>query len=107
MTVRTCSHLGAAAPTVFRPCRRDSGLVRQSLRPSACTGLPRKDYDWLFEFKGATPASVMRTLGGMQPTTKLGDLFQYSNLMAAAAGYLAGHAVSPGTELGAAYDEAM
>ena len=73
----------------------------------ACTGLPRQDYDWLFEFKGATPASVMRTLGGMQPTTKFGDLFQYSNLMAAAAGYVAGHAVSPGKELGAAYDEAM
>ena len=73
----------------------------------ACTGLPRKDYDWLFEYKGATPASVMRTLGGMQPTTKFGDLFQYSNLMAAAAGYVAGHAVSPGKELGAAYDEAM
>jgi CubicO group peptidase (beta-lactamase class C family) len=73
----------------------------------ACTGLPRKDYDWLFEFKGATAASVMRTLGGMQPTTKFGDLFQYSNLMAAAAGYVAGHAVSPGKELGAAYDDAM
>ena len=73
----------------------------------ACTGLPRKDNDWLFEFKGATAASVMRTLGGMQPTTKFGDLFQYSNLMAAAAGYVAGHAVSPGKELGAAYDEAM
>ena len=73
----------------------------------ACTGLPRQDYEWLMEFKAATPASVMRTLGGMQPTTKFGDLFQYSNLMAAAAGYVAGHAVSPGKELGAAYDEAM
>ena len=73
----------------------------------ACTGLPRKDYDWLFEFKDATAASAMRTLAGMQPTTKFGDLFQYSNLMAAAAGYVAGHAVSPGKELGAAYDEAM
>ena len=73
----------------------------------ACTGLPRQDYEWLLEFKAATPASVMRTLGGMQPTTKFGELFQYSNLMAAAAGYVAGHAISPGKELGAAYDEAM
>jgi CubicO group peptidase (beta-lactamase class C family) len=80
-------------------------LVRHLL--CACTGLPRQDYEWLLEFKTATPASVMRTLGGMQPTTKFGDLFQYSNLMAAAAGYVAGHAVSPGKELGAAYDEAM
>ena len=42
----------------------------------ACTGLPRQDYEWLLEFKAATPASVMRTLGGMQPTTKFGELFQ-------------------------------
>lgn len=73
----------------------------------ACTGLPRQDYEWLLEFRSATPASVMRTLGGMQPTTTFGELFQYSNLMASAAGYVAGHVVSPGKELGAAYDEAM
>lgn len=73
----------------------------------ACTGLPRQDYDWLFEFKGASAASVMRTLGGMQPTTTFGELYQYSNLMAAAAGYVAGQALTPGKELGAAYDDAM
>jgi CubicO group peptidase (beta-lactamase class C family) len=73
----------------------------------ACTGLPRQDLEWLFEFKGASAASVMRTLGGMQPTTKFGELFQYSNLMAAAAGYVAGNAIYPDKELGAAYDEAM
>lgn len=73
----------------------------------ACTGLPRQDFEWLFEFKGGTPAGVMRTLGGMQPTTKFGELFQYSNLMAAAAGYVAGQSLTPGKELGAAYDEAM
>jgi CubicO group peptidase (beta-lactamase class C family) len=73
----------------------------------ACTGLPRQDFEWLFEFKGSSPAVVMQTLGGMQPTTKFGDLFQYSNLMAAAAGYVAGQSITPGKELGAAYDEAM
>jgi CubicO group peptidase (beta-lactamase class C family) len=88
----------------------DAGTTQQVLVKHllcACTGLPRQDYEWLFEFKGATPASVMRTLGGMQPTTKFGELFQYSNLMAAAAGYIAGGALFPGKELGAAYDEAM
>jgi len=88
----------------------DAGTTQQVLVKHllcACTGLPRQDYDWLFEFKGATPASVMRTLGGMQPTTKFGELYQYSNLMAAAAGYIAGGALFPGKELGAAYDEAM
>jgi CubicO group peptidase (beta-lactamase class C family) len=73
----------------------------------ACTGLPRQDFEWLFEFKGATPTSAMHTLGGMQPTTKFGELYQYSNLMAAAAGYIAGNALFPDKELGAAYDEAM
>jgi CubicO group peptidase (beta-lactamase class C family) len=49
----------------------------------------------------------MKTLGAMQPTTKFGELFQYSNLMAAAAGYIAGNALFPDKELGAAYDAAM
>ncbi len=73
----------------------------------ACTGLPRQDFEWLFQFEGATPASAMATLGRMQPTTEFGELFQYSNLMAAAAGYVAGSAIYPDRELGAAYDEAM
>jgi len=73
----------------------------------ACTGLPRQDLEWLFEFKNATPESEMKLLGTMQPTSKFGEVFQYSNLMATAAGYVGGHMVYPNTELGAAYDKAM
>ena len=73
----------------------------------ACTGLPRQDLEWLFEFKNATPESTLDLLGTMQPTSKFGEVFQYSNLMAAAAGYIGGHLVYPNRELGAAYDEAM
>jgi CubicO group peptidase (beta-lactamase class C family) len=73
----------------------------------ACTGLPRQDLEWLFEFKDATPESALRTLGTMQPTSKFGEMFQYSNPMAAAAGYMGGHVAYPALELGAAYDEAM
>ena len=43
----------------------------------------------------------------MQPTSKFGEVFQYSNLMAAAAGYIAGATAMPGKEWGAAYDAAM
>jgi len=43
----------------------------------------------------------------MQPTSKFGEVFQYSNMMAAAAGYIGTHLVYPNRELGAAYDEAM
>jgi len=73
----------------------------------ACTGLPRQDLEWLFEFKNATPESEMALLGTMQPTSNFGEVFQYSNLMAAAAGYIGGRLVYPNTELGAAYDKAM
>lgn len=73
----------------------------------ACTGLPRQDYEWLFEGEKQTPATVMATLGTMQPTSGFGELFQYSNPMAAAAGYIGGQVAYPGTELGAGYDRAM
>jgi len=73
----------------------------------ACTGLPRQDLEWIFEFKDATPKSVMTLLGTFQPTSKFGEVFQYSNLMAAAAGYIGAHVLEPKKELGAAYDDAM
>jgi CubicO group peptidase (beta-lactamase class C family) len=73
----------------------------------ACTGLPRQDLEWLMEWKTSTPESVMKTLSTMMPTSKFGELFQYSNLMAAAGGYTGGHALFPKLELGAAYDKAM
>ena len=73
----------------------------------ACTGLPRQDLEWLFEFKNATPASSMALLATVKPTSKFGEVFQYSNLMAAAAGFIGGHLVYPRRELGAAYDAAM
>ena len=73
----------------------------------ACTGLPRQDLEWLFEYKNATPESEIVLLGTMHPTSKFGEVFQYSNLMAAAAGYIGGHIVYPERELGAAYDAAM
>jgi CubicO group peptidase (beta-lactamase class C family) len=73
----------------------------------ACTGLPRQDLEWLREWKGATPETALKLLGTMQPTSKFGEMFQYSNLLAASAGYVAAHVISPRRELGAAYDAAM
>lgn len=73
----------------------------------ACTGLPRQDMEWLLESENATPDSVMKTLATMQPTSKFGELFQYSNPLAAAAGYAGGHVAYPDKEIGAAYDAAM
>ncbi len=73
----------------------------------ACTGMPRQDLEWLFEYRNETPESAMRLLGTMQPTSRFGEVFQYSNLMAAAAGFIGGSKAVPGKEWGQAYDEAM
>lgn len=74
----------------------------------ACTGLPRKDFEWLFNTAPDTPASdTFVQLAATEPTSQFGEVFQYNNLMAAAAGYLAGHLVHPDLELGLAYDRAM
>jgi CubicO group peptidase (beta-lactamase class C family) len=73
----------------------------------ACTGLPRQDLEWKLEFEHATPLSAMALLGTMQPTSKFGELWQYSNLLAAAGGYLAAYLLAPNKELGASYDAAM
>ncbi|MBV8697761.1 MAG: beta-lactamase family protein [Bradyrhizobium sp.] len=73
----------------------------------ACTGLPRQDLEWLFNFTHATPESSLALLGTMQPTSRFGEVFQYSNLMAAAAGYVAASVLQPEKEMGAAYDDAM
>lgn len=73
----------------------------------ACTGLPRQDMEWILEFGSYTPESSMELLGTMQPTSGFGEMFQYSNVMASAGGYVAAHVVHPEHELGEAYDKAM
>jgi CubicO group peptidase (beta-lactamase class C family) len=80
-------------------------LVKQLI--CACTGLPRQDLEWLFEYRNVTPEGALATLGTMQPTSNFGELFQYSNPMAGAAGFTGGHVLYPDMELGAAYDKAM
>lgn len=73
----------------------------------ACTGLPRQDFEWLFQFEGVTCDGAMATLATMQPTSAFGEIFQYSNPLAGAGGFVGGHVAYPKLELGAAYDKAM
>ena len=82
-----------------------SVLVRHLV--CACTGLPRKDFSFILASPDAPATDTFRGLAETQPTSKFGELFQYNNLMASAAGYLGGHLAYPGMELGAAYDKAM
>jgi hypothetical protein len=44
----------------------------------ACTGLPRQDLEWIFEYKKFTPASTFSLLSNMQPTSRFGEVFQLS-----------------------------
>jgi CubicO group peptidase (beta-lactamase class C family) len=74
----------------------------------ACTGLPRKDMDWVFN--SGPVASALATfsdLANTAPTSEFGELFQYNNQMASAAGYVAAHLLYPEMEIGAGYDKAM
>jgi CubicO group peptidase (beta-lactamase class C family) len=73
----------------------------------ACTGLPRQDLEWLFQYEGVTPEGALATLSTMMPTSEFGALFQYSNPLAAAGGFAGGHLAYPSMDLGAAYDEVM
>jgi CubicO group peptidase (beta-lactamase class C family) len=60
-------------------------------RVCACTGLPRQDFEWLLQYDGVAPDGALATLGAMQPTTKCGEMYQYSNPLAAAGGFVGGH----------------
>ncbi len=73
----------------------------------ACTGMPRQDMEWVFQFDGVTPEKTFDTLATMQPTSGFGELFQYSNPLAAAAGYIGGHVANPKLAFGPAFDQAM
>ncbi|AKU95282.1 Beta-lactamase [Labilithrix luteola] len=73
----------------------------------ACTGMPRQDMAFLFEYAGSTPEKRVASLRQAKPTTGFGETFQYSNMLVAAGGYVAAHAAAPGKALGPAYDETL
>ena len=73
----------------------------------ACTGLPRQDMEWILEYGSLSPQGSMDALATMQPTSEFGEMFQYSNVLAAAAGFIAGHVMHPEHDIGDAYDRAM
>ncbi len=72
----------------------------------ACTGMPRRDLELVFEFKDVKPTMVFDGFKDQKPTTGFGETFQYSNQMTALGGFLAARKASPG-EPGQAYAEAM
>lgn len=73
----------------------------------ACTGLPRQDAEFFFEYRGVTPEMRVESMRGMSPSTAFGETFQYSNTMVAAGGFLAAHAADPKKPYAAAFDAVL
>jgi CubicO group peptidase (beta-lactamase class C family) len=74
----------------------------------ACTGLPRKDMEWIFNTPRDTdPGNVFPLLAATQPTSGFGEVFQYNNLITTAGGFIGGAIAFPGIPVGEAYDRAM
>ncbi len=74
----------------------------------ACTGLPRKDMQVILNSDPEAAASdTFAQLAATEPTSGFGEVFQYSNLMASAAGYIGGHLAYPALPLDRAFARAM
>ena len=73
----------------------------------ACTGMPRRDLDLIFEYGAHKPEDSFKAFIGLKPTTGLGETFQYSNQMTALGGFLAARIAEPRKPLAAAYASAM
>jgi CubicO group peptidase (beta-lactamase class C family) len=86
------------------PAITSATLMRHTV--CACTGMPRQDYEMIFEGK-VSPEDRIASMKTMKPTTGLGETFQYSNLMVSAGGFAAAHARAPKAKIGPAYDKAM
>jgi CubicO group peptidase (beta-lactamase class C family) len=69
----------------------------------ACTGVPRKDLELMFNANDLTAEGIVESLADFEFFTGFGEAFQYSNQMVAAAGYLT--ALAAGGEYGTLYDD--
>lgn len=68
----------------------------------ACTGVPRRDLEILFNYDTLTAEAVIESLATFETFTDFGEAFQYSNQMVATGGYVA--AAAAGGDYGNLYD---
>lgn len=62
----------------------------------ACTGVPRRDLEFIFNGNALTAEDMVTSLSSFEFSTDFGEAFQYSNQMVATGGYLA--AIANGAE---------
>ena len=74
---------------------------------AASTGMPPRDMDLIFRFKGVAPEQRLAEMKQMKPTTGFGETFQYSNYMVALGGYAAARSFRQEGSLKEAYGRAM
>lgn len=55
----------------------------------ACTGVPRRDFELLFNFNDLTPESIVESVQDFEFFTDFGEAFQYSNQLVATGGFVA------------------
>ena len=68
----------------------------------ACTGVPRRDFELIFNALDLDAEEIVNSLSDYEVFTDFGEAFQYSNQLVATAGYVA--AAAAGSEYGALYD---
>ncbi|MFT5355452.1 MAG: CubicO group peptidase (beta-lactamase class C family) [Polyangiales bacterium] len=75
----------------------------------ACTGFPRRDLEFIFEYPSAGAGSdqCLNTLRTLAPTTGFGETFQYSNQLVALGGYALGRVSDARRPLDAAFSRAL
>jgi CubicO group peptidase (beta-lactamase class C family) len=74
----------------------------------ACTGVPRRDLEIIFNGSELSAEAVVASLQGFEFFTPIGEAFQYSNQMVSAGGYVAAIAAGAASgDLFAGYVEAM
>lgn len=73
----------------------------------ACTGFPRRDLEFIFEYSGAGSENCLNTLRTLAPTTGFGETFQYSNQLVALGGYALGRVSDARRPLDAAFSRAL
>jgi len=88
----------------------DALTARLTMRDAfcACSGLPRRDWEFIFNSQSLTPESMVAGMANLPLTAPYGEVFQYNNQLVATGGFAA--AVANGgdaDELGRAYAIAM
>jgi CubicO group peptidase (beta-lactamase class C family) len=74
----------------------------------ACTGVPRRDLEFLFSYEELSAEGVVESLRQFEFFTEFGEAFQYSNQLVATAGYAAAAAAgAPYGQLSQGYRAAL